>query len=86
MVSFCSFASGLLGGEGKREWVGLRASSPLFFVKRNLRCFVFSRISLLHLASHGGDEVGKSDLKLIHHRGGSRLEHLEIRLFTAFQP
>jgi hypothetical protein len=30
--------------------------------------------------------VGKSDLKVIHHRGGSRLEPLEIWLFTVFQP
>jgi hypothetical protein len=51
-----------------------------------VRCFVFSRVSLHHLADHGGEEVGKSDLKVIRRRGGSRLEPLEIWLFTAFQP
>jgi hypothetical protein len=75
-----------LGGEGKQEWVGMRGASPLFFVKRGFLCIVFPKVSLLHLAGLGSEEVGKSGLSADWRSTSPRLEILEIRLFAALPP
>jgi hypothetical protein len=73
-----------LRGEGKREYEGKRAASPLFFVKHSLCCFICSRAVLSHLAGQGSEEVVKGDLMVAQCRGSSHLEPLEIRLSSAF--
>jgi hypothetical protein len=75
-----------LVGEGKQEWMGVREASSLFFAKRGSLCFVFPKGSLLHLASRGSEEVGKSSLKVGWCNACPSLEPLEIRLFTALPP
>jgi hypothetical protein len=75
-----------LSGEGKQEWMGVREGSSLFFVKRGSLCFVFPKGSLLHLVGRGGEEVGKSSLKVGWCSAGPSLKPLEIRLFTTLPP
>jgi hypothetical protein len=75
-----------LSGEGKQEWMGVREASSLFFVKCGSVCFVFPNDPLLHLAGHGGEEVGKSSLKVGWCSTGPSLEPLVIRLFTTLPP
>jgi hypothetical protein len=62
-----------------------REANLFFFDKRGLCCFVFLQASLLHLAGRGGEGMDKGGLVVLHRRRGSRLELLEIRLFTACQ-